>query len=54
MIGDEVVIHTGLSAGERVAVSGAFKLREAALVAIAGSPEDGQTDARSSGFGGER
>jgi membrane fusion protein (multidrug efflux system) len=40
MIGDEVVIHAGLSAGERVAVSGSFKLREAALVAIAGSPEE--------------
>jgi len=41
MLGDEVVIHAGLSAGERVAVSGSFKLREAALVAIAGSPKDG-------------
>ena len=41
MIGDEVVIHAGLSAGERVAVSGSFKLRGAALVAIAGTPEDG-------------
>lgn len=41
MLGDEVVIHAGLSAGERVAVSGSFKLREAALVAISGSPEDG-------------
>ena len=41
MLGDEVVIHAGLSVGERVAVSGSFKLREAALVAIAGSPEDG-------------
>jgi membrane fusion protein, multidrug efflux system len=41
MLGDEVVIHAGLSAGERVAVSGSFKLREAALVSIAGSPEDG-------------
>lgn len=40
MLGDEVVIHTGLSAGEQVAVSGSFKLREAALVTIAGSPED--------------
>jgi membrane fusion protein (multidrug efflux system) len=40
MLGDEVVIHAGLSAGERVAVSGSFKLREAALVAIAGSPEE--------------
>jgi len=41
MLGDEVVIHAGLSAGEQVAVSGSFKLREAALVVIAGSPEDG-------------
>jgi membrane fusion protein, multidrug efflux system len=41
MLGDEVVIHAGLSAGERVAVSGSFKLREAVLVAIAG-PEDGR------------
>ena len=41
MLGDEVVIHAGLSAGERVAVSGSFKLREAALVVIAVSPEDG-------------
>jgi membrane fusion protein (multidrug efflux system) len=41
MLGDEVVIHAGLSAGERVAVSGSFKLREAVLVVIAGSPEDG-------------
>jgi membrane fusion protein (multidrug efflux system) len=32
--GDEVVIARGLSAGERVAASGSFKLREAALVAI--------------------
>ena len=41
MLGDEVVIHAGLSAGEQVAVSGSFKLREAALVVIAGNPEDG-------------
>jgi membrane fusion protein, multidrug efflux system len=40
MLGDEVVIHAGLSAGEQVAVSGSFKLREAALVVIAGNPED--------------
>jgi membrane fusion protein, multidrug efflux system len=36
MLGDEVVIHSGLSAGEQVAASGSFKLREAALVSIAG------------------
>jgi membrane fusion protein (multidrug efflux system) len=36
MLGDEVVIHEGLSVGEQVAASGSFKLREGALVAIAG------------------
>ncbi|HWK72946.1 MAG TPA: efflux RND transporter periplasmic adaptor subunit [Povalibacter sp.] len=34
MTGDEVVVTGGLSPGERVAASGSFKLREAALVAI--------------------
>jgi membrane fusion protein (multidrug efflux system) len=36
MFGDEVVIHAGLAAGEQVAASGSFKLREAALVSVAG------------------
>jgi membrane fusion protein (multidrug efflux system) len=36
--GDEVVLTAGLAAGERVAASGAFKLREAALVALANPP----------------
>ncbi|OQW65932.1 MAG: efflux transporter periplasmic adaptor subunit [Nitrospira sp. ST-bin4] len=36
MLGDEVVIHTGLSANEMVAASGSFKLRDGVLVAIAG------------------
>jgi len=35
MLGDEVVILAGLSAGERVAASGSFKLRDSVLVAIA-------------------
>jgi membrane fusion protein (multidrug efflux system) len=35
LLGDEVVIHEGLAAGEQVAASGSFKLREAVLVAIA-------------------
>jgi membrane fusion protein, multidrug efflux system len=35
MIGDEIVVQEGLTAGEQVAASGSFKLREAALVAIA-------------------
>jgi membrane fusion protein (multidrug efflux system) len=39
MLGDEVVIHTGLSVGERVATSGSFKLRDAVLVVIAADPE---------------
>jgi membrane fusion protein (multidrug efflux system) len=34
--GEEVLIHAGISAGERVATSGSFKLREAVLVAVAG------------------
>ena len=32
------MIHARLSAGEQVAASGSFKLREAALVAIASDP----------------
>ena len=36
--GDQVVISQGLEAGERVAASGAFKLREAALVAVNNPP----------------
>lgn len=37
VVGDEVGILSGLEAGERVAASGSFKLREAALVSIAGA-----------------
>lgn len=35
VLGDEVVILSGLEPGERVAVSGSFKLRDAALVHVA-------------------
>ena len=35
-LGDDVVILDGISAGERVAASGSFKLRESALVAVTG------------------
>jgi membrane fusion protein (multidrug efflux system) len=35
MLGDDVVIESGLSPGEQVAASGSFKLREGVLVAIA-------------------
>lgn len=46
MLGDEVVIGAGLSAGDRVAVSGSFKLRDAMLVAIASDPGAGAGEAR--------
>jgi membrane fusion protein (multidrug efflux system) len=35
VLGDEVLIVSGLEAGEEVATSGSFKLREAVLVAVA-------------------
>jgi membrane fusion protein (multidrug efflux system) len=35
MLGDEVLIQKGLAAGEQVAASGSFKLRDAGLVGIA-------------------
>ncbi len=38
VLGDEVLIRAGLSAGEQVAASGSFKLNDAALVAIANDP----------------
>jgi membrane fusion protein (multidrug efflux system) len=34
MLGDEIVIRAGLAAGERVATSGSFKLREGVLVMV--------------------
>jgi membrane fusion protein (multidrug efflux system) len=46
VLGDEVVIHDGLSTGEQVAASGSFKLREGALVAIASDPGAVASDAR--------
>jgi membrane fusion protein, multidrug efflux system len=39
LLGDEVAIDAGLSPGEQVAASGSFKLRDAALVALANDPE---------------
>jgi membrane fusion protein (multidrug efflux system) len=35
-IGDETLVESGLSAGDRVAASGSFKLRDSALVAVIG------------------
>jgi membrane fusion protein (multidrug efflux system) len=34
MLGDEVIIHSGLSTGDLVAASGSFKLRNGVLVAV--------------------
>jgi membrane fusion protein, multidrug efflux system len=39
MLGDEVIIYTGLSAHEMVAASGSFKLRDGVLVAITGEQD---------------
>ena len=41
LAGDNVVISSGLQAGDRVAASGSFKLREAALVALIEPPAVG-------------
>lgn len=38
MLGDEVLIYSGLSPGEQVAASGSFKLRDAALVTSISNP----------------
>lgn len=43
MLGDEVLIRQGLSAGEQVAASGSFKLRDAALVGVAGASTAAQS-----------
>jgi membrane fusion protein, multidrug efflux system len=54
--GDEVVLTAGLTAGERVAASGAFKLHEAALVALAQpaqAPADAQAAAGGAAAGGK-
>ncbi len=37
VLGEEVLIYSGVKAGEQIATSGSFKLREAALVSIADS-----------------
>lgn len=39
LAGDEVVIRDGLTAGEQVATSGSFKLRDTVLVAVIPKPE---------------
>jgi membrane fusion protein (multidrug efflux system) len=39
LAGDEIVVREGLTAGERVAASGSFKLRDAVLVAVTSKPQ---------------
>ncbi|HKX45860.1 MAG TPA: efflux transporter periplasmic adaptor subunit, partial [Planctomycetota bacterium] len=39
VLGDEVVVASGLAAGEVVAASGSFKLYEGALVAVVAGTE---------------
>lgn len=46
MLGDEVLILDGLSAGEQVAASGSFKLRDGVLVAVANAPQGEQGPGR--------
>jgi membrane fusion protein (multidrug efflux system) len=46
MLGDEVVILAGLSAGEQVAATGSFKLRDAVLIAVANDPGAGARAAK--------
>jgi len=45
VLGDSVVIYAGISAGEQVATSGSFKLREGALVAVASDSTKGPSSA---------
>jgi membrane fusion protein (multidrug efflux system) len=44
MLGDEIVIQSGLTAGERIAALGSFKLRDGILVAIAHTVEQTPTE----------
>ena len=50
VLGDEVLVFSGLTSGERVAASGSFKLRDEVLVAVAAAaapaPADPVADAR--------
>ena len=45
MLGEEVLVLSGLKAGEQVATSGSFKLREAVLVAVADPKKPGADSA---------
>jgi membrane fusion protein (multidrug efflux system) len=39
LAGDEAIVQSGLTVGEKVAASGSFKLRDSALVSVLGEPQ---------------
>ncbi|MGE3163297.1 MAG: efflux RND transporter periplasmic adaptor subunit [Planctomycetota bacterium] len=43
MLGDEVIVYAGIAAGEQVAASGAFKLRDGVRVAIRSAESEGES-----------
>lgn len=49
MVGDQVVIQAGLDAGETIAASGSFKLREGVLVVTVDDPSEKQARAQTVG-----
>ncbi|MDF0665966.1 MAG: efflux RND transporter periplasmic adaptor subunit [Nitrospira sp.] len=49
MVGDEIVIHTGLKAGEQIAAVGSFKLRDGVLVAVAEAAENNSKGSHETG-----
>jgi membrane fusion protein (multidrug efflux system) len=46
MLGDDVVVHSGLAAGEQVAALGSFKLHEGVLVSVAPAAAEGSGGGR--------
>jgi membrane fusion protein, multidrug efflux system len=48
VLGEEVIVYDGVKAGEQIATSGSFKLREAVLVAVA-DPSQPQADSQPEG-----
>ncbi|MGH8188389.1 MAG: efflux RND transporter periplasmic adaptor subunit [Steroidobacteraceae bacterium] len=52
MAGDEVVLREGVTAGEQVAASGSFKLRDAVLVSVIQKPESVAANTAAAGDAG--
>lgn len=49
MVGDEIVIHAGLAAGEQIAAVGSFKLRDGILIAVAEAAENTSKETHEAG-----